>query len=760
MAQTTTAEPSIGQPRHYRTYGLIIVAVALLQLTGLLRFVDRELADVRFQAATRAASQQIVLVEMDARSLAELDVWPWPRRHYATALENLVAAGARQVAFDIDFSAASEAGNDATFEAALRRNGDKVRLSVFQQVGTDAAGEPYLHATRPIDRFRQYAELVSINVRPDADGLVRSYRATSSIDGHDYASIAAALTGIDRFASNLFSIDYGIRPDTIPRISFIDVWRGDFDPTEIEHRSIIIGATAVELGDRLAVPIWHNLSGPMLNVIAAESLLQDRALQSLHPILTLLLASAIVVIFTPAFARWSWRQATMATTVTSLSGFVATAVVQHYMPIMVDLAVILFALTLTFGISLFSRIDQQHLRIILDGIAANRRRALLQTVVEQSADGVLILDDAGGIIAANPSCARLFSKEMTAPESPVQALFVPATDETSAIFLEHLSASDPRAADGIPHEVIGVRPDGDRIELELLVNEVAVNHGRINRQIAASVQRNLVCTIRDITERKRMDAMKHRALEESLQAARAKSDFLATMNHELRTPLNHIIGFAEMLREGYTGPLNEKQLDYASGIAASGKDLLHLISEILEYANLDKGAFTDLKEEDVTAFALVEGCVDAMRDRASDANIDLMNTANATDSTMIRVDQGAIRQALLNILSNAIKFNKPDGRILVDAQASDGELYIVVSDTGIGMTPQQAEYALQPFSRIEGAMRRGKDGTGLGLPLAKSLIEAHGGSLTLHSIPDQGTTVYVTIPARRVFSAAPGTAGA
>lgn len=747
--------------RRSARYAFILGLLAFIQLTGQLHFVDHELSDARFRLATRPATGQVVLVEIDARSLAELDVWPWPRHYYATALDNLIAAGAERVAFDIDFSANSEIKNDQAFEQALKRHGGITRLAVFQQTATTADGEPYYHISRPLERFQQHTELASINVRPDTDGLVRSYQVITTIDGQDYPSIGTALANAPRPRQNTFEIDYGIQPATVPRISFVDVLRGDFDPAEVNQRAIIVGATAVELGDRLAVPIWQNISGPLLNIIAAESILQGRDLRSMHPGLTFLLAAAVVLGLCPAFASWNWRRATIVVAATSFTAFVATAVLQRYTPITVELALVLFALLLSYAIGLISRIDQQSLRILIDGLAAARRRALLQKVVEQSADGILILDGQGRTVVTNPAAARMFGLQQIAPDSPVQDLFAPATDKETAVFLEHLASSDPGAADGLAHEVIGLRSDDCPIQLELLVSEVVVNASATNRQVLAEPQRNMVCTIRDITERKRIDALKGQALEQSLEAARAKSDFLATMNHELRTPLNHIIGFAEMLREGYIGELSDKQRDYVVDIAASGKDLLHLISEILEYANLEKGEAVHLDEEDVLAFDLIDSCVKSMLQRARDANVTLQNATDEVSQPIIRVDQGTIRQALLNILSNAIKFNKPGGEVRVSTFESDaGAFTITVTDTGIGMTLNQTELALQAFSRVQDATRRGEDGHGLGLPLARTLIGAHGGSLAVQSNLGQGTTVRITIPANRVLSAPRRTASA
>ena len=247
------------------------------------------------------------------------------------------------------------------------------------------------------------------------------------------------------------------------------------------------------------------------------------------------------------------------------------------------------------------------------------------------------------------------------------------------------------------------------------------------------------------------------ALTEAKTANRTKSEFLANMSHELRTPLNAIIGFSEILDRQMLGPLGHaKYRDYVRDINDSGTHLLAIINDILDLSKVEAGELT-LAREPTEAEPLMDACLRLVEPRARDAGIDL-GTAPPPDGKLPLLDVDPIRtkQILLNLLSNAVKFTGPGGtvRLAVARRAAD-MLALSVRDTGIGMTPAEAEQALLPFAQVDGTHTRRYEGTGLGLPLAKALAEMHGGALRIDSAPDHGTTVTVLLPVHRVDAMAP-----
>jgi PAS domain S-box-containing protein len=252
----------------------------------------------------------------------------------------------------------------------------------------------------------------------------------------------------------------------------------------------------------------------------------------------------------------------------------------------------------------------------------------------------------------------------------------------------------------------------------------------------------------NVTEEVRAEYELRRAKESSDLANRAKSEFLANMSHELRTPLNAILGFSEVIRDRVFGHAHEKYFEYAHDIFSSGRLLLGLIDDILDIAKVEAGRM-ELYEEAVDISWVVDEVVQLVRHNADMAKLRLAASV-AEDLLAIRADERKLKQILLNLLSNSIKFTPAGGLVTLTARVNDeGDLLLEVSDTGIGIPPDMIKRALEPFGQIASPFSRGHAGTGLGLPLAKSLAELHGGSLSLASKAGHGTTVAVTVPKER-----------
>jgi two-component system cell cycle sensor histidine kinase PleC len=233
------------------------------------------------------------------------------------------------------------------------------------------------------------------------------------------------------------------------------------------------------------------------------------------------------------------------------------------------------------------------------------------------------------------------------------------------------------------------------------------------------------------------------------RASHAKSLFLANMSHEFRTPLNAIIGFSEVLKLPVYGTLNPQQAEYVEDIRTSGQHLLNLVSDILELSKAEAGKL-DLHEEPTAVDELLEDCVRVTHIRARQVGLSLVRLP-PTDDISLLIDPVKARQIVMNLLTNAIKFTPANGRIVLGAEATpDGGVEIVVADTGIGMSADQIVAAFEPFVQIDNSFNRRYEGTGLGLPLSRRLIELHGGSLRIDSTPGVGTTARVCIPAERV----------
>jgi signal transduction histidine kinase len=306
---------------------------------------------------------------------------------------------------------------------------------------------------------------------------------------------------------------------------------------------------------------------------------------------------------------------------------------------------------------------------------------------------------------------------------------------------------------GDPEQLVAARMKELR-EAPPPLEEINLRDGRvIERRLAPMPDGGLLATYLDITDRKRFESDLRRAKEEAELASRTKTEFLANMSHELRTPLNAVIGFAEIMQSEIFGPLGDaRYTEYAADIRDSGQHLLNLINDLLDVSKIEFGK-VELVEEIVDLAGIIDSCMRLMRDRADQAALEL--TAHTPlDPPYLRADGRRLKQILLNLMSNAVKFTPSGGQVTVRATiAEDGGLKIAVSDTGIGIASQDLAKALQPFGQIDSRMTRKYQGTGLGLPLTKSMIELHGGRLQLDSAVGRGTTATLWLPASRVVAA-------
>ena len=259
----------------------------------------------------------------------------------------------------------------------------------------------------------------------------------------------------------------------------------------------------------------------------------------------------------------------------------------------------------------------------------------------------------------------------------------------------------------------------------------------------------VVVVVTDITKRKQAEQAMLRAKNQAEHANRAKSDFLANMSHELRTPLNAILGFSEIISKQLLGPVGTSAYrEYANDIYMSGTHLLNIISDILDFAKIEATALK-LEETEIDLARLLGTCVRFMSARAAQADVTVTLALPAV-CPRVWADDLRLKQIVLNLLSNAIKFSAARATVRVEASVTDvGGVEIAIIDQGCGMTAKEVEIALQPFRQIESSMVKRSEGTGLGLPLAKRLIDLHGGELVIETTPQVGTVARVRLPTMR-----------
>ena len=253
---------------------------------------------------------------------------------------------------------------------------------------------------------------------------------------------------------------------------------------------------------------------------------------------------------------------------------------------------------------------------------------------------------------------------------------------------------------------------------------------------------NVLLSYQDVTDTQRVERALRERNEALETAGRLKSEFIANVSYELRTPLNAIIGFAEILANEYFGALTPRQLDYSRGILDSSQRLLSLINDILDLATIEAGYMT-LETAQVDIHDMLDAVLTLTRERARNQNLELEIDCPAGIGA-VEADERRLKQALFNLVSNAIKFTPPGGSIHVHAERASDELVLSVADTGVGISIADQARIFEKFER--GNPNLAQTGAGLGLSLVKSLVELHGGTVTMKSSPDQGTTVYCHLP--------------
>jgi len=489
---------------------------AAIYLFGGFDAIEQSFADLRFMLTGREASGDLVVVGIDPQSLKQLSVWPWPRSYHAAVVDRLVEAGATRIALDIDFSSASEPKGDAALADALANAGDRIILPVFRQVTGLPNGQAGVVYTAPLPRFQDHAQLASVNAIPDGDGLIRRHSLSDFLRDELIVTMPAALAGLNRLSADIFHIDYGIRPDSIPVLSYVDVMQGRFDPDRIKGKKVIIGATAVELGDNYAVPLHKALPGPVVQALAYESLAQGRALHRVAPWVTLVGAVFITLVLGRRFQAWSWRRGLIELTALVAVMIVLSVALQAVWPVMIELTPCAAVAVMLYGMALFRRIDRQEFILARRGNRMRRNSALMRSVVENSSEAILTISEDMVIELANPAAESMFGGRAGGLAGSSLSLILPAATNGGI-----LDSWQRTAESGI--EVQAIAQDGTTFEIEATVDRMSLDGSS-----------HFILVARDITERKaQQNLLEYLALHDPLTSLPNRTLLMDRLDHAI-----------------------------------------------------------------------------------------------------------------------------------------------------------------------------------------------------------------------------------
>jgi diguanylate cyclase (GGDEF)-like protein/PAS domain S-box-containing protein len=382
---------------HFFATGLLVAAL----LTGAHEALRNLVTDSRFAVLSRPASGEVVLVAIDSPSLEKVGVWPWPRRLHAELTDKLRLAGATEIAFDVDFSSPSEPDADRRLADALRDAGGSVVLPAFKQWNRDRSSDVFYNY--PLPAFAEHSWPALVNVFPDADGLVRRYPFGDHVRGNFVPSLGALLGGSSELRGGAFLIDFGVALQSIPVVSYADVLQQDISTVArfVANKKVIVGATALELGDRVNVPGGRIVSGAMLQALATDSILLGRAQRGSPLLLAAGAGLGLILVMAGSWTRLAHLP--RAVLLLSVAGIVEIVAlwVQWRWPFVLDTSLLHLVAAAYLAAGALHEID---LRGWLGRIAERR----FQRVAMSVGDGLACTDKNGLVTFWNPASAAMF----------------------------------------------------------------------------------------------------------------------------------------------------------------------------------------------------------------------------------------------------------------------------------------------------------------------------------------------------------------
>lgn len=446
----------------WRTHAWAALALVVgMYALGWLAGFERVIKDADALLMQHRVESDVVLVDIDAKSLQQLNIWPWPRRYHAQLLDQLRTAAPAIVAFDIDFSSESNPIDDEVFAQALNQwNKDQVALAAFLQYAD--GNKDSIIANYPIPILRQHAELTSINLFPAADGLVRVVSLRNKDHPPNAPPLAKFLYGKKTVPDDLF-IDYAIEPQSILHYSYADIMQGRFDPLLLKGKKIIVGATAIELRDQVAVPVYKVLPGPVVQALAYESLRSGALVRpSAVKRSSLLFVFGLTIIALmhryPTFPKL-WAMLTMMVVIYCTA--LGMRGVAHYQ---LDIFPYILLIAAVYLVRQIAHLDGQVMSGLAQKLLLIRKQYHIDIINTHTLEGMVSIDRAGRIISANPACCSIFA---CSPGNiigrPLSEFFPMLSFDQGTVRLQDMK---------IPHnrfEVVGARGGGERFYADISI---------------------------------------------------------------------------------------------------------------------------------------------------------------------------------------------------------------------------------------------------------------------------------------------------
>ncbi len=736
---------------------LIVLAVGLSYTDALWRF-DRWIYDAQLKLLATPASKDIVIIEVDQKSLQKLGRWPWPRDIHARLLETLAPTKPKAIGLDFIFSEADRQHPelDARLSRALASNEQVVLPVIIEHNGNKIV------ETLPLPDYAKHSVLGHANVDLDKDGISRSILLQLSLGDSQWSAMPLAIYALSHpeILADLPGLrtepsQEGVHGDhrvwlpffapgsDFVRVSYWDVLSGAVSGQLFTDKYVLVGLTASGIERDLPAPLavgGRPMSGVDFVAAGLDGLIKQTLWQPLPGHWQFLLSLAIAGIAIKISTGFSLRWLALAVSILSMAILLFCLALLHTCHYWFAPSVALLVLIISYPLR-----SWRHFEKLIQSLFAERKRAYI--TLNAIVDGVIATDSKGSIEYMNAAALDIIGCKR--PKT--------ASQNIDDIFSLEIDGKPHRIAELIQQSVINQGPlkiSNARLSIS---DHYAMNANLTIAPLIGSrgALMGTVLTINDIGERMLMAKMLLQKAEEQTvmrelinrteQVSLAKSQFLSQMSHELRTPLNAIIGFAQLMQmNDPEHPLADTHLDSVNEILKAGLHLLGLINELLDLAKIESGKIS-VNIGSIHLAELIKDCQTLITPLVQNKGLELIVDNPLPEDIELKADPKRAKQILLNFLSNAVKYNRPNGSInLSSRQVDDSRVRISITDTGNGLAEQQQQLLFQSFQRL-GADNTDIEGTGIGLAITKQLAELMHGNVGVSSTPGVGSTFWVEL---------------
>ncbi len=713
-------------------WSVIVVFAILIWRSAFVSF-DYTISDVWAKILQHDPSGQSVVVAIDSKSLQENREWPWSRDVHGKLVDTLDGLGVKSVAFDIDFSAPRADGGDVLFGDAIARASAPVYLATFR--APLSAEMPDIYAEMwPNEDIRHGAVPVSVNYIPETSGFLRYFYSTTEFSTETLQSMPVAASGV-RPSENVQAFNYATNIRRIPYYSYVDVLNGTVPKEALEGKTIFVGATAVELGDEYALPVYGIQSGVLLNVIAFENLVLGNILEVATSYISLILLGimfAIVGINSSQKPQRRWVG--YGVLIVSIAAF--SLMMQGVFHIIIPVVGVMLCLFSLMAVDVMYVLHAHQLLAFRGKVAARESQLITQSLVSENHEGIIALNRYGEIDMVNIRAAELLDITNLAKGAKLAELAVD--------FCNHIDLEQTLLKPASNHEYSYYTALGKLVALDVNISTLKIDPVDSRFEQRTEPRHVTIIGLHDVSAQRLAAEAEREAKEAHAAISAAKSQLISTMTHELRTPLNSIIGFSDIIKAEMFGPSGaDEYVEYSTMINSSGRQLLGVVNDMMLAARLQSHELDPVI--DATSLNEVfEAAIDdaQMKMTWRDQQIDLLH---ADGDASLLMDAQLMQTALSQLIDNAAKFGGATGTIRIRTGYVDGAFEISIRDEGEGCDPALLSEITDMFKQGDSTLQRSFEGCGLGLYLVQEIVDLHHGKLILHSGETGGFTARIRL---------------